>query len=215
MIRIPLILKLVAALAILIALAGTLGALLGTTAGCAAAPEFAPARAAAISSLFPPAHLGDPAECGDVLFLTFGTRRPSPAGACRNQKEVQAMRLHLVKRGFEPAPRRILCFGTNGIGKSTWAANAPAPIFIQTEDVLGNIDEDRFPLATQYGDVIASGCPTIGAPWMLLTLSLWLNPSQRWGCSTPSTPDGALVAVLHLAMKTGRFGIGRSKGVET
>jgi len=79
------VLKLVAALAILIALAGTLGALLGTTAGCAvtAAPESAPARAAAISSLFSPAHLGDLSECGDVLF-SLGMRRSSPAGVCRN-----------------------------------------------------------------------------------------------------------------------------------
>ncbi len=66
------------------------------------------------------------------------------------------MTLDLIERGLKPAPHRIFCFGTQGIGKSTWAASAPAPIVIQTEDGLANIEVDRFPLATQYDDVIES-----------------------------------------------------------
>lgn len=52
-----------------------------------------------------------------------------------------------IERGRKPSPPRILCYGIEGIGKSTFAANFPAPIFVQTEDGLGQIDCARFPLA--------------------------------------------------------------------
>ena len=40
-----------------------------------------------------------------------------------------------------------------GIGKSTFAANFPSPIFIQTEDGLGMIDCAKFPLAKSFDEV--------------------------------------------------------------
>jgi len=43
-----------------------------------------------------------------------------------------------------------MLYGTHGIGKSTFAAMAPEPIFIQTEDGLGEIDCAKFPLATSF-----------------------------------------------------------------
>ena len=58
--------------------------------------------------------------------------------------------------GVEQAPRRILLYGVHGIGKSTWAASAPAPIFIQTEDGLGDVGCDRFPIATTFDAVLSS-----------------------------------------------------------
>ncbi len=64
--------------------------------------------------------------------------------------------LDQIERGLRLAPHRVFCFGTQGVGKSTWAASAPNPIFIQTEDGLGNINVDRFPLAEGYEDVIAA-----------------------------------------------------------
>jgi hypothetical protein len=60
-----------------------------------------------------------------------------------------------VQRGRTRKPPRILVYGTEGIGKSTFASEAPKPIFVQTEDGLDEIDCDRFPLATRYDDVIA------------------------------------------------------------
>ena len=33
-----------------------------------------------------------------------------------------------------------MLYGTHGIGKSTWGAMAPDPIFIQTEDGLAEVD---------------------------------------------------------------------------
>jgi len=51
-------------------------------------------------------------------------------------------------------PRRVMLYGTHGIGKSTFASMAPKPIFIQTEDGLGEIDCHRFPLSETYPQVI-------------------------------------------------------------
>jgi len=42
------------------------------------------------------------------------------------------------------------------VGKSSMAAMAPRPIFIQTEDGLGDIDCEKFPLARTYADVLAA-----------------------------------------------------------
>lgn len=59
----------------------------------------------------------------------------------------------LVQTGIVSKPPRILLHGTHGVGKSTFGAQAPAPIFIQTEDGLINIDVPHFPLAKSLDDV--------------------------------------------------------------
>jgi hypothetical protein len=64
--------------------------------------------------------------------------------------------LEQVQRGPVAAPRRTLLYGVHGVGKSTFGSMAEAPIFIQTEDGLTNIDCQRFPLAVKYSDVIAA-----------------------------------------------------------
>lgn len=61
-----------------------------------------------------------------------------------------------IQRGKASKPPRILIYGTEGIGKSTFGAEAPRPIFIQTEDGLDEINCDRFPLATSYEQVSAA-----------------------------------------------------------
>ena len=53
----------------------------------------------------------------------------------------------LVKTTRTIKPPRIVLHGIHGIGKSTWASTAPAPIFLQTEDGLTSIDVAHFPLA--------------------------------------------------------------------
>jgi hypothetical protein len=58
--------------------------------------------------------------------------------------------LEQVQSGRSPAPRRVMLYGTHGIGKSTFAAMAEKPVFIQTEDGLGEIDCAKFPLATTF-----------------------------------------------------------------
>ena len=61
--------------------------------------------------------------------------------------------LEKVHTGKRPAPPRLLLYGVEGVGKSTFAANAPNPIFIPTEDGLGEINCASFPLAKKLTDV--------------------------------------------------------------
>jgi hypothetical protein len=64
--------------------------------------------------------------------------------------------LSKLQRGRSAKPPRILCYGLEGVGKSTFASQAPKPVFIQCEDGLDEIDVDKFPLATKYEEVIAA-----------------------------------------------------------
>ncbi len=57
-----------------------------------------------------------------------------------------AFDLKSIKRGQDIRPPRIFVFGVEGIGKSTFAAGAPSPIFLQTEDGQGSLDVARFPM---------------------------------------------------------------------
>ncbi len=64
--------------------------------------------------------------------------------------------MNQINRGRNPKPRRVMLYGTHGIGKSTFGAMAEKPIFIPTEDGLGDIDCESFPLAKSLGDVMAA-----------------------------------------------------------
>lgn len=63
------------------------------------------------------------------------------------------MTLDTITTGKKNTPRRLLLYGVQGIGKSTFAANAPAPIFIPTEDGLDDIDCFSFPICKSLDDV--------------------------------------------------------------
>ena len=64
--------------------------------------------------------------------------------------------LATIQHGRQTMPPRVLLYGTEGIGKSSFASQAPKPIFIQTEDGLDEIDTDKFPLATGYDQVVTA-----------------------------------------------------------
>lgn len=59
--------------------------------------------------------------------------------------------LESVVTGKMKKPRRVLLYGTHGIGKSTMAANSPNPIFLATEDGLDDIGVPRTPLISDFG----------------------------------------------------------------
>ena len=59
-----------------------------------------------------------------------------------------------ITKGKAGKPPRVLIYGTEGIGKSTFAAGCPEPIFVPTEDGIGEIDCAQFPLAMSYDDVV-------------------------------------------------------------
>jgi hypothetical protein len=51
-------------------------------------------------------------------------------------------------------PERIVLYGLDGVGKSTFGAHAPKPIFLGAEDGTGYLDVARFPLAESWEDVV-------------------------------------------------------------
>jgi hypothetical protein len=53
----------------------------------------------------------------------------------------------------QPKPPRILIYGPQGLGKSTFGSMAHNPVFIQTEDGLDAIDVPAFPLAKTFQHV--------------------------------------------------------------
>ena len=58
-----------------------------------------------------------------------------------------------VIRGRLAKPIRALVFGVEGVGKSTFAAGAPAPIFLCAESGTSELDVDRFPEPTTWAEV--------------------------------------------------------------
>lgn len=62
------------------------------------------------------------------------------------------MKLNIENRTHKPP--RILIYGPQGVGKSTFGSLAPSPVFIQTEDGLDAIDAPAFPLAESFTQVL-------------------------------------------------------------
>lgn len=67
-----------------------------------------------------------------------------------------AFNLNSIKRSTGIKAPRVMIYGPHGLGKTTFGAGAPAPIFILTEDGLGRLEVDHFPLATSYDDVVGA-----------------------------------------------------------
>jgi hypothetical protein len=67
-----------------------------------------------------------------------------------------AVNLQSIVRNRELKPPRVMLYAPHGIGKTTFGASAPAPIFIPTEDGLGVLNVDHFPLAKSEADVLAA-----------------------------------------------------------
>lgn len=65
-----------------------------------------------------------------------------------------AISLQSIRRERASRPPIIVAYGGPGVGKTTFAAGAPGAIFVRTEDGLGNIEADAFPLATSFAEVI-------------------------------------------------------------
>lgn len=47
-----------------------------------------------------------------------------------------------------------MLYGVQGVGKSTWANQAPGAVFVPTEEGLNDIDCQRFPLAKSFDEVM-------------------------------------------------------------
>ena len=58
-----------------------------------------------------------------------------------------------IQTGTVQVPTRTMMYGEDGVGKSTWASEAPNPIFICTEDGVLRIDVPKFPLCQTWPEV--------------------------------------------------------------
>ncbi len=65
-----------------------------------------------------------------------------------------AINLASLRRGGERKPPRILDYSTHGLGKTSLAAGAPNPVFLQTEDGLGEIEADTFGILRTYDEIM-------------------------------------------------------------
>lgn len=60
----------------------------------------------------------------------------------------------MVRRGATRSPIRVMLYGVEGIGKTTWAAKAPDAVFIGTEDGYGDLDVAHLPAVKRWRDVV-------------------------------------------------------------
>lgn len=65
-----------------------------------------------------------------------------------------AISLASLRRSGQLEPMRALIYGSHGLGKTSLAAGAPAPIFVQTEDGLGLIEADTFGIIKTYDEIM-------------------------------------------------------------
>ena len=63
--------------------------------------------------------------------------------------------LQCIHKGKSSRPPRLLIYGCEGIGKSTFGASTPSAVVIQTEDGLDRIDCESFPLAQTFDEFIS------------------------------------------------------------
>lgn len=91
-----------------------------------------------------------------------------------------AISLASLQHGGVDKPPRILIYGVSGIGKTSFAAAAPAPVVIQTEDGLGTLKVPAFPLAKSFQDVLDALASLATEAHEFKTLAVdsldWLEP---------------------------------------
>lgn len=80
----------------------------------------------------------------------------SVASAIVAVPDAPRMSLAGVRNSRRRAPDRILLVGVEGIGKSTFGADSPDPIFIAAEDGLRHLDVPVFPQPQNFGEIRAA-----------------------------------------------------------
>jgi len=69
-----------------------------------------------------------------------------------------AFNLSSIQRGVVVTPPRLVIYGPHGVGKTTFASEAPGAILLPTEDGKGQLDMASFPVAKTYAEV----CEALG-----------------------------------------------------
>jgi hypothetical protein len=81
---------------------------------------------------------------------TNGSTKAAPAAV---PAKPPRMTLAAVVKGKLEHPLKVTLYGVEGIGKSTFGAGAPAPIFLGAEEGTQHLDVARFPKPESIGDV--------------------------------------------------------------
>lgn len=88
--------------------------------------------------------------------------------------------LDRVKKGRLDAPLRVLLYGVEKIGKSTFASESPAPIFLCPEEGTSELDVARLPEPETWSDVLAAAQELLDKDHEYRTLVLdtldWIAP---------------------------------------
>ena len=100
--------------------------------------------------------------------------------------------LQSITKGKTPKPPRIIIYGTEGVGKSTWASQAPNPVFVQTEDGINEIDCAKFPLAHNFEEVMSE-------------LTALLNEPHEYQTVVVDSLDDGLIAFSNSKVENGAF----------
>jgi hypothetical protein len=70
-----------------------------------------------------------------------------------NTGEILSIDLKSISKNIAKPPR-VAIYGPPGIGKTTFAAGAPNPVFILTEEGLGDLEVSHFPVCTSFEEVL-------------------------------------------------------------
>jgi len=105
---------------------------------------------------------------------------PIKNGAAPKTLTPSRMTLGNVKKGRVDAPLRVLLYGVEGVGKSTFAMRAPSPIFLNQEKGTEELSVARFPEPETWSDVLDAIRALEAAPSEYRTLVVdpvgWLEP---------------------------------------
>lgn len=90
------------------------------------------------------------------------------------------MTLAGVIKGRQPKPIRVLIYGVEGVGKSSFAAGAPEVIFLGAEDGTSELDVARFPEPRTWDEALEAIAELTTAQHAYKTLAIdtldWLEP---------------------------------------
>jgi len=109
------------------------------------------------------------------MISTNGGAATKPTAA----PSARRMALSSVKVGGTARPPRVLLYAYDKVGKTTWAAGAPSPVFLGPEDG-GAPEAKRFPLPNTWGEVLEAVEELTAAKHDYKTLVLdtadWIEP---------------------------------------
>lgn len=87
-----------------------------------------------------------------------------------------------INTGHQDAPERILIYGTPGIGKSTLAAQAPNPVFLDLEGGSSNLNIARVEGLRTWEDLLAATHALATEPHNFETLVIDTLDRAEWLC---------------------------------